>query len=386
MKTLLKKLKSRKQVEDNQDKKKTSCSSPSESRSSSNRQFFKTSDEEHSSTNDSPIPTKTTSAAAIANNDNVGKEKKHIWISNNDNNKSFEADYNIVSLISNTGANSIIYRCMNKLTKKTFAVKIIDKRPLYKMASISNYSRCIKAIQSEVEILTMLKGHPNVVQLNDIYENKLYLYIIMEEIEDGDLFCYINKNNRLTEAQFVHIMHQLLSTLSELHEKYHVIHGDLKPENILLTKDHQVKIIDFGMSVVLKPFRYLDRLIGSPYYTAPEVIKRRYNHASDLWSVGVIMYVSLFGYFPFFIAADDYPLNSKEHNHAIYEKIQYGFQPIIVDIQKYGYGPWFPNNIQISQEARDLISRLLQNDSTQRLTATEALSHPWIKQHILSNN
>jgi len=213
----------------------------------------------------------------------------------------------------------------------------------------------------------------------------------MEEIKHGDLFNYIMQEKTLNQIKCFHIMHQILLTVYDLHEKYSIVHCDLKPNNILIHYNdyydplHQfpiIKIIDFGMSHFLKPFRYLNQLCGSPYYTAPEIcVHRKYNHAVDCWSVGIIMFFSLFVYFPFSVNPNFYNTHSK-HIQAIYAKIKLGFQPIIKRTSKYGYGNWFPDHIPISNDAQDLISQFLIADSNLRITAYEALNHPWIKKYL----
>jgi len=127
------------------------------------------------------------------------------------------------------------------------------------------------------------------------------------------------------------------------------------------------------MSKVLPRLRSLNELVGTPYYTAPEIIKGEYAHGADMWSVGVIMFVMLFGFPPFYV--DPNKFYGKSEAVAIYELIQKGFTPEV----KQGYGPWFPDKIPVSNEARDLMGKLLEMDRAKRMTAKEALLHPWIK-------
>ena len=147
---------------------------------------------------------------------------------------------------------------------------------------------------------------------------------------------------RYSEADASRVIHQLLSALHYMHAPENgnrIVHCDLKPDNILfLTKDEDspVKIIDFGMSKILKPLETLDVLCGTPYYTAPEVISdRKYDHLCDMWSLGVIIFVMVFGYPPFYVDPKHYGNNER---NAIYKKIIKGFTPEIRKTTIHGYG------------------------------------------------
>jgi len=164
-----------------------------------------------------------------------------------------------------------------------------------------------------------------------------------------------------------------------LHDDKEIIHCNLKPDDILfLTEDENsaLKLIDFGESEILPHSQYLTHLCGTPYYTAPEVIKnKKYNHSADMWSVGVILYVMIYGYPPFYVDPDKY---GELERKAIYQKIIKGFLAEIKNTAKYGYGPWFPDHIETSSKVRDLISNLLTKNIRERYTAIQALTHEWI--------
>merc|ERR1719150_2668986 len=156
---------------------------------------------------------------------------------------------------------------------------------------------------------------------------------------------------------------------------HRVVHCDLKPDNILFVNKSEtspIKMIDFGMSKVLPRLRSLRELCGTPYYTAPEIIKGDYAHGCDMWSTGVIMFVMLFGFPPFYVDPTKY--YGQREAQAIYRLIQKGFDPKV----KRGYGPWFPKKMPVSDEGKDLMARLMDSDTSKRLTAKEALQHPWI--------
>ena len=238
----------------------------------------------------------------------------------------------------------------------------------------------------EIHILQTLK-HPYIIKLEGVYEDKTKLYIIMEECCGGELFQRICDKGKYTEKNAAKVIKQLLSALKYMHKENNIVHCDLKPDNILfLTKDEKspVKIIDFGMSKVLPRLQYLTHLCGTPYYTAPEVIKqRKYNHSCDMWSIGVILYVMIYGYPPFYVDPQQY---GKHERAAIYDKIVKGFEPKIKITSKYGYGPWFPDHIKTSDSVRDLISKLLQKSVRKRYTAEEAILHPWIVNRKKNND
>eukprot|EP00494_Astrolonche_serrata_P006769 UN06794 len=170
-------------------------------------------------------------------------------------------------------------------------------------------------------------------------------------------------------------MKQIFTGLEFMHAN-RVVHCDLKPDNFLFkTKDENavLKIIDFGMSKRLPRSQTLKMLCGTPYYTAPEILQKRYTRAADMWSAGVVMFVMLFGYPPFYVD----PTYGAKENDMIYKKIKRGFSPKI----KKGYGSHFPAAIPISDEARDLIASLLKKNPADRPTAKECLDHEWINSH-----
>jgi len=201
----------------------------------------------------------------------------------------------------------------------------------------------------------------------------------MEECKGGELFQRICKRGKYSEKSAAKVIRQILSALRYMHDDNGIVHCDLKPDNILFlteAEDSPLKLIDFGMSKVLPRLQYLTHLCGTPYYTAPEVIKnRKYNHACDMWSVGVILYVMIYGYPPFYVDPQQYGQGERK---AIYEKIIKGFTPKVKQTSVYGYGPWFPDHIQTSPQVKDLIDKLLQRQVRKRYTAREAIMHPWI--------
>jgi len=213
-------------------------------------------------------------------------------------------------------------------------VKHLNKNRFYRVPEKFRKA-FLRSMHDEIEILNTLK-HPNIIRMETTYEDKSTLYIVMELCTGGELFARIVQRGQYTEQDAAKVVKQILQALDHMHNDNNIVHCDLKPDNILFLdekEDSPVKIIDFGMSKVLPRLKYLTTLCGTPYYTAPEVVQdRKYNHACDLWSVGVILYVMIFGYPPFYVEPQQY---GKRERQAIYEKICKGFTPEIRSTEKY---------------------------------------------------
>ena len=214
-------------------------------------------------------------------------------------------------------------------------------------------------IINEINIL-MKMDHPNIVKIFGFYITSNYYYLITEYCEGGSLFdLIINNNGPFTEIQSSYIMHQLFSVVNYCH-KMKIIHRDLKPENILVNKNEngfvQIKVCDFGTSLMFNRGEVQDELVGSIYYIAPEVLKKKYNSKCDLWSCGVIMFILLTGVPPF----------GGNNNRVIVEKIL-----------KYDYDKSLLN--KRCRACKDLISQLLERDIKKRIRADGALKHRWFE-------
>eukprot|EP01083_Nonionella_stella_P098330 276474_1 len=299
------------------------------------------------------------------------KKDKTIWVTGPT--KPFENDFIKIKQLGNAGQYGVTYQCKRKSDGQTVAVKHLNKNRFYRI-SIQHRHRYLKAMCDEIDVLKTLK-HDYIIRLLAVYEDKTTLYIVMEECKGGELFGRICSRGKYTEKAAANVIKQLLSALRYMHDDNGIVHCDLKPDNILfLTKDENspLKVIDFGMSKVLPRLQYLTNLCGTPYYTAPEIIKGDYAHGCDMWSTGVIMFVMLFGFPPFYVDPTKY--YGQREAQAIYRLIQKGFDPKV----KRGYGPWFPRKMPVSDEAKDLMALLMDSDTSKRLTAKEALQHPWI--------
>jgi len=274
-------------------------------------------------------------------------------------------DYILGDQIGEAGQYGVAKKCQRKSDGKKFAVKIIDKKRFFYCLNADDLWDDMRA---EIGVLQTLQ-HVNIIKLFDVYETPGELYLITELCTGGELWDQITKRDRFTEKDASGVVQQILKGLAHMHEK-NIAHCDLKPENLLFTGDGVLKIIDFGMSRKLPASRYLRRLCGTPYYTAPEILRGKYHMSADCWAVGVIIFLMLYGYPPFYVSREKY---GNKENEMIYRKIKKGFIPRIQD----GFGRHFPSTIKTSDEARDLMKSLLRKDVAARLTAVESLDHKW---------
>jgi len=252
-----------------------------------------------------------------------------------------------------SGAFGEVWLVRHKDLERDFAMKIIKKR--------KNKSNEEKEIINEIEILKKL-DHPKILKIIDFYSKVKKYYIITEYCPEGDLFNEIIKVGRFDEGQTAFIINQILKAISYCHRN-HIIHRDIKPENIMITKREkngclQVKLIDFGTAKIFEKGQSENRYVGSSYYMAPEVLKRKYDEKCDLWSIGVIFYILLTGRPPFDGNDDEEILKNVEI--GVYDKTSYPFP-------------------SLSSYAKDLINKLLQYEPKKRISAEEALEHPWFK-------
>jgi len=278
-------------------------------------------------------------------------------------------EYNIGKQLGQPGQFGVAKLCIRKSDNEKFAVKIIDKS---KFVDTDVEQGMFADMRAEIEVMRSLE-HENIVKLYSVYETKRELYLVQELCSGGELFDKISELGKYSEADAAGVLIQIFRGLSHMHAKG-IAHCDLKPDNFLFHESGALKIIDFGMSKRV-PRGYdnkLSVLCGTPYYTAPEVIKGEYHKAADCWSVGVVMFVMLFGYPPFYADPEKY---GRRENEVIYKKIKKGFNPKV----QAGYGRHFPESIPASDLARNLIKMLLRKSVAARLTAVEALDHKWFQ-------
>ncbi|KAI0495867.1 hypothetical protein KFK09_022174 [Dendrobium nobile] len=272
--------------------------------------------------------------------------------------KGFECKY---ELGEEVGRGHFGYTCCARSKKgelkgEMVAVKIIPKA---KMTT----SIAVEDVRREVKILRALTGHDNLVQFFDAYEDSENVYIIMELCEGGELLDRIlSRGGKYSEEDAKAVMVQILKVVAFCHLQG-VVHRDLKPENFLFTskvESSQLKAIDFGLSDFVKPDERLNDIVGSAYYVAPEVLHRSYGTEADVWSIGVIAFILLCGSRPFWARTES----------GI-------FRAVLKADPSFNEPPW-PS---LSLEAKDFVKRLLSKDPRRRMTAAQALSHPWIRSY-----
>ena len=243
-----------------------------------------------------------------------------------------------------------VWLVRHKILGKEFAMKIIEKSP----------SSNTKQIINEINILKQL-DHPNILKILEFHLENDKFYIITDYCPEGELFNEISAKTKFTEKETSFILYQILQAVRYCH-KMRIVHRDIKPENIMIYGRENglllVKLIDFGTAKIFDVGNKQKALVGSSYYIAPEVIKGKYDEACDLWSVGVIMYLMLVGTPPF---------NGEEEDD------------ILRSVESGSYNVTCPEFTSLSPNAQDLIVKLLTYNPTNRITAEQALAHPWFK-------
>ncbi|NP_001266123.3 calcium-dependent protein kinase 32-like [Cicer arietinum] len=251
------------------------------------------------------------------------------------------------------GEFGITYLCTDKENGEELACKSISKKKLRTLVDIEDVRR-------EVEIMKHMPKHPNIVTLKDTYEDDNAVHLVMELCEGGELFDRIVARGHYTERAAAAVTKTIVEVVQMCH-KHGVMHRDLKPENFLFANKKEtaaLKAIDFGLSVFFTPGEKFNEIVGSPYYMAPEVLKRNYGPEVDIWSAGVILYILLCGVPPFWAETE-----------------QGVAQAIIRSVVDFKRDPW----PKVSDNAKDLVKRMLNPDPKRRLTAQEVLDHPWLQ-------
>lgn len=250
------------------------------------------------------------------------------------------------------GQFGVTYLCTEIATGQDYACKSISKRKLISKEDVEDVRR-------EIQIMHHLAGHKNIVTIKGAYEDPLYVHIVMELCSGGELFDRIIQRGHYTERKAAELTKIIVGVVEACHS-LGVMHRDLKPENFLLVNkddDFSLKAIDFGLSVFFKPDQIFTDVVGSPYYVAPEVLKKHYGPEADVWTAGVILYILLSGVPPFWA----------ETQQGIFDAVLKGHIDFDSD-------PW----PVISDSAKDLIRKMLCSRPSDRLTAHEVLCHPWI--------
>ncbi|KQJ89539.1 calcium-dependent protein kinase 25 [Brachypodium distachyon] len=252
------------------------------------------------------------------------------------------------------GQFGVTHLCTHRTSGEKLACKTIAKRKLSTREDLEDVRR-------EVQIMYHLSGQPNIVDLRGAYEDKHSVHLVMELCAGGELFDRIIARGHYTERAAASLLRAIVGIVHTCH-CMGVMHRDLKPENFLLlgkADDAPLKATDFGLSVFFKEGEVFRDIVGSAYYIAPEVLKRRYGPEADIWSIGVMLYIFLAGVPPFWA----------ENENAIFTAVLRGHVDFSGD-------PW----PAISAGAKDLVKKMLNINPKERLTAFQVLNHPWIKE------
>lgn len=252
------------------------------------------------------------------------------------------------------GQFGVTYLCTDNLNAHRYACKSIAKRKLVTKNDKEDMRR-------EIQIMQHLSGQPNIVEFKGAYEDKHSVHLVMELCAGGELFDRIIAKGHYSERAAASICRAIVNVVHICHFMG-VMHRDLKPENFLLSsKDENaaLKATDFGLSVFIEEGKVYRDIVGSAYYVAPEVLRRRYGKEIDIWSAGVILYILLSGVPPFWA----------ETEKGIFDAILQGH----IDFES---SPW-PS---ISSSAKDLVRRMLTQDPKRRITSAQVLEHPWLRE------
>ncbi|XP_041430230.1 calcium/calmodulin-dependent protein kinase type II delta chain isoform X17 [Xenopus laevis] len=252
------------------------------------------------------------------------------------------------------GAFSVVRRCIKINIGQEYAAKIINTKKLS--------ARDHQKLEREAKICRLLK-HPNIVRLHDSISEEGFHYLVFDLVTGGELFEDIVAREYYSEADASHCIQQILEAVLHCHQMG-VVHRDLKPENLLLAsklKGAAVKLADFGLAIEVQGDQQAwFGFAGTPGYLSPEVLRKDpYGKPVDMWACGVILYILLVGYPPFW----------DEDQHRLYQQIKAG-----------AYDFPSPEWDTVTPEAKDLINKMLTINPAKRINATEALRHPWICQ------
>jgi len=276
------------------------------------------------------------------------------------NRKNFEKDRNLEIYIKDKdkllkeytflkkigqGTFGVVILAIHKITNEKVAIKILDKEKITQKTDIAR-------VKKEIDILKKLR-HNNIVHLYNVIDTLTNIFLIMEYTNGIELFDYITKNKCVKESEACYFYQQIVSGIEYL-GKLNITHRDIKPENLLVSNDKKIKIVDFGLSNTYKNNELLKTACGSPFYAAPEMIKgEKYNGDKvDIWSSGIVLYAMVCGYLPF----------EDNDNQKLYQKIIEG---------KLEFPPF------LSDEAKDIISHILNVNPDKRYQINEIKNHIW---------
>ncbi|XP_078093612.1 serine/threonine-protein kinase BRSK2-like [Mustelus asterias] len=242
------------------------------------------------------------------------------------------------------GQTGLVKLGIHCITGQKVAIKIVNREKLTESV--------LMKVEREIAILKLIE-HPHVLKLHDVYENKKYLYLVLEHVSGGELFDYLVKKGRLTPKEARKFFRQIISALDFCHS-HSICHRDLKPENLLLDEKNNIRIADFGMASLQVGDSLLETSCGSPHYACPEVIRgEKYDgRRADVWSCGVILFALLVGALPF----DD------DNLRQLLEKVKRGVFHM----------PHF-----IPPDCQNLLRGMIEVDAEKRLSLEQIQKHIW---------
>jgi len=269
--------------------------------------------------------------------------------------RQLEQDYELQNRVLGTGMSGAVRLAKGRSDGRRYAVKSFEK------SNLSPKNR--QDLRNEAELYLQF-DHPHIAQLNMVFETDDMLHLVMECMEGGELYERLATQRRYTESAAADAVYQMLLAIAYLHA-HKIAHRDLKLENFLYESKgtSHLKLIDFGLAKIWDPSTRMSQACGSIHYVAPEVLSQSYTTQADMWSVGIIAYMLLVGS-PAFSGSDS----------EILRKIKAGMPHFS---SKFG---------KLSEPAQSFVRSLLQKDPLERLTAAQALEHPWIKGRHLTDN
>lgn len=259
-------------------------------------------------------------------------------------------DFEFIKILGHGQYGTVREAIKSSQPSRHFAIKSIAKKKISKHRLL---------LKRELQILSVV-DHPNIIRLYETYEDELYLHLVMELCTGGDVWERLITKGFFSEIEASNIMRKILAAVNYLHSK-NIIHRDLKADNFLYESQNsdEIKICDFGMSIIADGVTRLNSMAGTPFYLAPEVFKGSYTKSCDIWSLGVFMYFILIGKQPF----------KGENLQSIYEKSSKGFA--VLNTSRLNL---------LSDDAKDLLKKMLNVIPSKRINLDNALVHPWITQ------
>ncbi|KAI5649555.1 hypothetical protein M9H77_35560 [Catharanthus roseus] len=268
--------------------------------------------------------------------------------------EALNRDYRVCEEIGR-GRFGVVFKCFSSISGKPFAVKSIDKR------LIADDSVDRQCLYNESKVMFLLSHNPNVLRVFDVYEDENFLHIVLELCTSSDLFQRLTSRPVFSEPEAIAVMRPLMEAIAHCH-RLGIAHRDIKPDNILYNDRNELKLADFGSAEIFNDEQPMNGVVGTPYYVAPEVIAgRNYDEKVDIWSAGVVLYIMLAGFPPFY----------GDSASEIFEAV------LRANLR-------FPTRTfsSVSPAAKDLLRKMLCKDVTRRYSADQVLRHPWMTSSV----